>query len=350
MKGACIALRLLEDDGEWIAMFRDGGEFMTGRAFRHLFALALQHTTLTNPLAIWEEFKDGFCDDLGHLLATGSVVASVGGEGMRTALAHDYGHYHIQEFLNEYGKFLPEFGLPQPVLDWRQNGNQVEGIVGIGEEMEDDRVQEQVLFDSMRERLNEEQVVCFNAIVAAVERYEQDPHQQELSGAFFLHGPAGTGKTFLYNCLCSYFCAEEKIVLCVALPGIAAQLLPGSRTAHSRFQIPLTNDINAVCNITRNSFLADLICRTSLIIWDESPMQHKACFEAVNRTLNDVCNARDQRLFGGIPGCTCKDRKSAFKNSQHPLDCIAQLSMPKIVQFLFVFLDCSFHILACLYL
>jgi len=40
-KQACIALRLLEDDGEWIAMFRDGLGFMTGRAFRHLFALAL---------------------------------------------------------------------------------------------------------------------------------------------------------------------------------------------------------------------------------------------------------------------------------------------------------------------
>ena len=30
-------------------------------------------------------------------------------------------------------------------------------------------------------------------------------------------------------------------------------------------------------------------------------MQHKACFEAVNRTLNDVCNTGGQRLFGGIP-------------------------------------------------
>jgi len=55
-KHACIALRLLEDDGEWIAMFRDALGFMTGRAFRHLFALTLQHTTITNPLAIWEEF------------------------------------------------------------------------------------------------------------------------------------------------------------------------------------------------------------------------------------------------------------------------------------------------------
>jgi len=30
-------------------------------------------------------------------------------------------------------------------------------------------------------------------------------------------------------------------------------------------------------------------------------MQHKACFEAVNRTLNDVCNTGNQQLFGGIP-------------------------------------------------
>jgi len=300
-KGACIALRLLEDDGEWIAMFRDAQGFMTGRAFRHLFALALQHTTITNPLAIWEEFREGFCDDLAHLLVTGRVRVPVGGQGMGAGLAHDYGLYHIQEFLNEYGKSLLEFGLPTPALDWRQGENRVEGDVRMGEEMGYDMEQERVLFDSMRERLNEEQVACFNAIVAAVESHEQDLQQQEPTGAFFLHGPAGTGKTFLYNCLCSHFRSQGKIVLCVASSGIAAQLLPGGRTAHSRFKIPLPNDTNAVCNITRNSFLGGLIRRTSLIIWDEVPMQHKACFEAVNRTLNDVCNTGDHQLFGGIP-------------------------------------------------
>ena len=171
----------------------------------------------------------------------------------------------------------------------------------MGEDRDYDQEQEQILFDSMREKLNEEQVTCFNAIVAAVERHEQDPNQLVPSGTFFLQGPAGTGRTFLYNCLCSHFRAQGKIVLCVASSGIAAQLLPGGRTAHSRFKIPLTNDTNAVCNITRNSFLADLIRDTSLIIWDEVPMQHKACFEAVNRTLNDVCNTGGQQLFGGIP-------------------------------------------------
>ena len=117
LKRACIALRLLDDDGEWIAMFRDALEFMTGRAFRHLLALALQHTTITNPLAIWEEFREGFCDDLPHLVVTGRVLVPVGGDGMGAGLADDNGLYHIQQFLNEYGRSLEEFGLPQPVLE-----------------------------------------------------------------------------------------------------------------------------------------------------------------------------------------------------------------------------------------
>jgi len=171
----------------------------------------------------------------------------------------------------------------------------------IGEELGYDMGHEQVLFDSMWEKLNEEQVACFNSIVATVESHERNTQQQEPSGAFFLHGPAGTGKTFLYNCLCSHFQSQGKIVLCVASSGIAAQFLHGGWTAHSRFKISLSNDINAVCNITHNSSLGELIRTAFLIIWDEVPIQHTACFKAVNRTLNNVCNTGNQQFFGGIP-------------------------------------------------
>jgi len=106
---------------------------------------------------------------------------------------------------------------------------------------------------------------------------------------------------FLYNSLCSHLRAQGKIVLCVASSGIAAQLLQGGTTAHSIFKMPLSNDVNAVCNITPNSNLGQLIQKTSLIIWDEVPMHHKACFDAVNWTLNDVCNSGERLIFGGIP-------------------------------------------------
>ena len=281
-KGACIALRLLEDDGEWIAMFRDGQEFMTGHALRHLFAMALQHTTISNPLQIWYQFGNSFCDDLSHRLRTGRVIIPVEGDSMDNELSLDYGLYHIQQLLNEYGKSLAEFGLPEPVLEWRDIAGQIEENTLIAEEMGYEVEQQRQLAEVMRHQLNEEQVASFQAIVTAVKRYEEDPQRQDLPNAFFLHGPAGTGKTFLYNCLCSHLRAEGKIVLCVASSGIAAQLLPGGRTAHSRFKIPLSNDVNGVCNITPNSNLGQLIRKTSLIIWDEVPMQHKACFEAVN--------------------------------------------------------------------
>ena len=301
-KAACIALRLLEDDGEWIAMFRDGQTFMTGHALRDLFAMALQHTTISNPLQIWQQFGHSFCDDLSNLLRRGRVNIPAEGDTMDNELSLDYGLYQIQQLLNEYGKSLAEYGLPEPVLEWRDMEGPIVGNTLVREEMEYEWGQQQELAEEMRQQLNEEQVASFLTIITAVERYEQDPQRQELQNAFFLHGPAGTGKTFLYNCLCSYLRAQGKIVLCVASSGIAAQLLPGGRTAHSRFKIPLSNDINSVCNITPNSNLGELIQKTSLIIWDEVLMQHKACFEAVNRTLNDICHTtNNQRVFAGIP-------------------------------------------------
>jgi len=152
----------------------------------------------------------------------------------------------------------------------------------------------------MRIQPNPEQENCFKKIVHMMEKYEQSPGGNYRSG-FFLQGAAGTGKTFLNNCLCSYLRARGNIVFCVASSGIAAQLLPGSGIAHSRFNIPLSNAVDSGCNITSNSLLAQLIRKRSLIIWNEVPMQHKSCFEAVNWTLNDICHVSDSSLFGRIP-------------------------------------------------
>jgi ATP-dependent DNA helicase PIF1 len=52
--------------------------------------------------------------------------------------------------------------------------------------------------------------------------------------------------------------------------------------------------------VPKNSELADLLRGTALIIWDEVPMQHKRCFEAVHRMLTDV-RSDDRSLFGGVP-------------------------------------------------
>ena len=93
-------------------------------------------------------------------------------------------------------------------------------------------------------------------------------------------------------------------MLTVASSGIASLLLPGGRTAHSRFKIPIILDDNTMCDIKRGSQLCKLLMVTSLIIWDEALMAHRKCFEAVDRSLRDILSASNPDLadipFGGI--------------------------------------------------
>lgn len=77
-------------------------------------------------------------------------------------------------------------------------------------------------------------------------------------------------------------------MLTVASSGVASLLLPGGRTAHSRFKIPCDLDESSVCDIKRGTMLAELVQQTSLIIWDEALMTNRRAFEAVDRTLRDT--------------------------------------------------------------
>lgn len=56
---------------------------------------------------------------------------------------------------------------------------------------------------------------------------------------FFVDGPGGTGKTFLYSLLLAHTRKDGFVALATASSGIAALLMPGGRTAHSRFKIPI---------------------------------------------------------------------------------------------------------------
>ena len=74
--------------------------------------------------------------------------------------------------------------------------------------------------------------------------------------------------------------------------------MDGGRTAHSRFKIPFDILNDSICDIKAQTALAELIRRTVLIVWDEAPAQHRHCFEAVDRTLKDIC--QNDKWFGGI--------------------------------------------------
>ncbi|XP_019159998.1 PREDICTED: uncharacterized protein LOC109156599 [Ipomoea nil] len=109
--------------------------------------------------------------------------------------------------------------------------------------------------------------------------------------------------TFLWRALSSALRSKREIVLNVASSGIASLLLPGGRTAHSRFAIQISVNEDSTCNISHGSPLAELIIKSKLIIWDEAPMMHKFCFEALDRTMRDLLCCKNpssyEMTFGG---------------------------------------------------
>jgi hypothetical protein len=146
--------------------------------------------------------------------------------------------------------------------------------------------------------LNQHHHSIYDNVIDAV----HDP--RPVDKTFFVDGLGGAGKTFLYGCLLSRVRCIGDIVLSMASSGIAALLLEGGCTIHSRFKI-LVADLcgSSACYVPLNSPQTALIRAARLIVWDEAPMAHKHVFEAVNFTFQHVMGAVDpalkDMLFGG---------------------------------------------------
>lgn len=89
---------------------------------------------------------------------------------------------------------------------------------------------------------------------------------------FFVDGPAGTGKTFLYRAMLADVRSGGNTAIAVTTSGVATSLLPGGQTAHSIFNIPINLDINRSCRVSKQSghemslcMLWTICCKMSLI-------------------------------------------------------------------------------------
>ncbi|XP_062099897.1 uncharacterized protein LOC133805754 [Humulus lupulus] len=136
---------------------------------------------------------------------------------------------------------------------------------------------------------NEEQKYAYNLILSKVFTNE--------STIYFIDGLGGTCKTYSYLAILANVRSKNIIALATTSSGVAAVILPGGRTAYSRFKFPLQIDNNISCNISKQSGLAKLLQITRLIIWDKAPMISKYVIEALDVTLKDIndCNLP----FGG---------------------------------------------------
>ena len=101
------------------------------------------------------------------------------------------------------------------------------------------------------QKFNQEQTGVFNAAMQSVEN--------NYGKIIFIHSAGEGGKTFVCNTFAAAVRSNGDIVLCVASSGIAALLLHGGQTAHSRLKIPIPALADSVATIKPNSDLHEML-------------------------------------------------------------------------------------------
>ncbi|OMO65301.1 DNA helicase PIF1, ATP-dependent [Corchorus capsularis] len=287
-QAACKACGLLGDDREWINAMLEAAHTAMSYELRVFFVMIIIFCQVSNPGKFFEEHWRVMSDDLEYKIrrVRRDPTFVIPDTELRDCVLS-----FICELLYGYGTCLAEKNLPLP----REDASNVYDRMII-EEMSYNRAGLEAERSNLVSALNDQQRQIFNAIVCSVNSIE--------GRMYFVHGHGGTGKTFLWKALLAEVRLSGHIALAVASSGIAALLLPGGRTAHSRFKIPLSIDQWSTCDIKRGTQLARLLQQTSLIVWDEAPMMHRHCIEALDRSLRDIRGSLDtsnkSKPFGGI--------------------------------------------------
>lgn len=255
---------LLEDDVEWAACLAEAATLQMPAQLRQLFVTILVFSQPSDPRALWEARRADLCEDFLRR--------------MDADAAEDAALRAIEMGLAEHGLSCRTCGLPEP------------SAVGMEAE-ETDQERERQQAEDMRQHMNEEQRAAVDLVLAAL---DGGPVTER---CFFLHGPGGTGKTYVYNTLIHLVRGRGSQVITVASTGIAATLLAGGRTAHSRFKIPVPTLHDSVCSVRANSRDADELRQAAMVIWDEASMAHAYSVQAVDQLLRDL--TRTDAPFGG---------------------------------------------------
>ena len=91
-QAVCVALGLLENDGEWINCFEKAGHVTSDKAQCVLFVCAILQKSVLDSLALWNQFVKQICDNLKHAIWNISDIL--------TDLKHSHLNYNLY-LLNE---------------------------------------------------------------------------------------------------------------------------------------------------------------------------------------------------------------------------------------------------------
>ncbi|XP_050207483.1 uncharacterized protein LOC126656902 [Mercurialis annua] len=284
----CMAYGLLYDDKEWIQVLDESTAWASSQQLRRLFVILLIFCDVGDPVRLFNTFWRTLADDVEYnmLRIFGIAYTTIPDEFVKKHVL-----FELEKLLNRKGNSLPDYNLPLPACSVFANST-------------NKLIVEELLFDPFDLKIKYELMV--NTLNNVHNTIHDDIDNSVQSGdgrLFFIYGHGGTGKTYLYKTIIYKFRSEGKIVLVVASSGIASLLLPGGRTAHSRFKIPINLDDYSSCEIKRGTQLSELIKQSALVIWDKAPMNRCHCFEAIDRCFRDILSTSCENFknlpFGG---------------------------------------------------
>ncbi|GBL97996.1 hypothetical protein AVEN_126889-1 [Araneus ventricosus] len=236
---ACKVLGLLDGDQHWHDTLLEAARMQMPSYLRILFAIICGFGKVVNIPDLWTQHKQSLSEDFVHRYSEET--------GPFYALAE------LNELLKSYGLNLRKVNLPSVDLQCDLF------------RLSYDAMEEQSKANSNIEKLNSEQRYAVYKVLHAIYEYQTD-----MPKCFFLDGPAGTGKTFVYSTLLHAVRGKGDQAIAVASTGIAATMLSGE---------------------------AKILLDAKVIVWDEAPMTHVHAFLTVDRLLKDLTKCDEP--FGG---------------------------------------------------
>ncbi|XP_071679433.1 uncharacterized protein [Lolium perenne] len=229
---ACEQLGLIEHDKSIDDCITEAATFQMPCALRRLFATILVFSEATKIRKLWNKHLPSMSEDYRRDQPNEAALEQM--------VLRD-----IRDLVHSMGKDIRSYGLPDLV---ETDGSYEADYREVYEERQVTADQEHL---DLIECLNSEQLAGFNDIM--------DHVTNQKSHTFFVDGPGGTGKTYLYKALLAKVRHMGLIAIATATSNIAASIMFGGRTAHSRFKIPIKLTDYSMCGFTKQSGTTELL-------------------------------------------------------------------------------------------
>ena len=273
-RSALFARGLAHDDGHLIAtMMEIVATVVSVDCIRRHFATILVHCAPQDAQALFTQFASDLCE----------------GDTSDAAV--------VRDALGAIEVCMLSMGRSLMHADY---GFAIDSVIGEQNEAADRRVRRRLFpsaqtieistveRDRLLAMLTAEQSAAYMTIMAAV----GSPNE---SNVFAVLSSAGCGKTVFANAIAATVRARGRDAICVAASALAAMLLLGGTTAHSKFHIPIPANDGTMCCFSSED--RHLIRSAEVILYDECSMVHHDVADTVERSLRDLL--QDPRPFGG---------------------------------------------------